>query len=209
MLMTMIPFTVAVLTGNEQGMTMDDATLSGTVEEPSSSSADLEFDFDLGDPNLFLDFDAKSVAKGAVIQALAGASMLQGVALELSVRIVSDTESRALNGQYRSIDKPTNVLSFPAHDPTEILEAYDWAQNGGPQVLLGDLVMASGVISKEASEQGKSLHDHYYHLIVHGVLHLLGYDHIDDTDAEHMENLERNILAEIGIADPYNIRTEK
>ncbi|SDM20089.1 probable rRNA maturation factor [Modicisalibacter muralis] len=111
---------------------------------------------------------------------------------ELTIRLVDDDESRALNRDYRGKDAPTNVLSFPFEPPP-----------GVDLALLGDLVICHGVVVREAAEQGKSVADHYAHMIVHGTLHLLGYDHIEDGEAEEMERLEREILAATGISDPY------
>ena len=113
---------------------------------------------------------------------------------ELSVRFVDADESQTLNRDYRGKDAPTNVLSFGVELPP-----------GVDLPLLGDLVICHPVVVREASEQGKSLADHYAHMVVHGTLHLLGYDHIDDAEAEAMEQLEREILATLGIADPYHI----
>ena len=111
---------------------------------------------------------------------------------DLAIRIVGAKEGRALNRHYRGKDYATNVLSFPAELP-----------EGVKMPLLGDLVICAPVVAREAKEQGKPLAAHYAHLTVHGALHLLGWDHEDDKEAEAMEQLEREILAELGIADPY------
>ncbi|TVS17255.1 MAG: rRNA maturation RNase YbeY [Gammaproteobacteria bacterium] len=113
-------------------------------------------------------------------------------AAELVIRIVDADEGRALNAAWRGREKATNVLSFPADLPADL---------GLP--VLGDLVLCAPVVASEAAEQGKPLADHYAHLTVHGVLHLLGYDHEQDADAERMEAEERRILAGLGIPDPY------
>ena len=115
---------------------------------------------------------------------------------DLAIRIVGTREGRALNRHYRGKDYATNVLSFPAELP-EGLPA------GVRMPLLGDLVLCAPVIAREAQEQGKRIQDHYAHLTVHGVLHLLGWDHEHDKDAEAMEQLEREVLAELGLPDPY------
>ena len=115
---------------------------------------------------------------------------------DLAIRIVGTREGRALNRHYRGKDYATNVLSFPAELPEGLPE-------GVRLPLLGDLVICPSVVAREAAEQSKPLKDHYAHLTVHGVLHLLGWDHEDDKEAEAMEQLEREILAELGIADPY------
>lgn len=111
---------------------------------------------------------------------------------ELSIRVVDAEEGQALNRDYRQRDYATNVLSFPAELPP-----------GVPLPVLGDLVLCAPVIAREATEQGKRLQDHYAHMVVHGVLHLLGFDHMNEADAERMETLERSILAGLGVPDPY------
>lgn len=114
---------------------------------------------------------------------------------ELSIRIVDAEEGRSLNRQYRQRDYATNVLSFPVELPSGI-----------KLPLLGDLVICAAVVAREADEQNKRLRDHYAHLSVHGTLHLLGFDHQIDAEAEHMEALERKILHKLQIADPYEPR---
>lgn len=111
---------------------------------------------------------------------------------EIVVRIVDEQESAELNEQYRHKQGPTNILSFPADLPEEV-----------DLDLLGDLVICAPVLEKEALEQNKLLTHHWAHIIVHGVLHLLGYDHIDDNDAELMENKEIEILNKLNINNPY------
>ncbi|MCW8107963.1 rRNA maturation RNase YbeY [Alteromonas ponticola] len=111
---------------------------------------------------------------------------------ELTVRFVENDESQSLNHTYRGKDKPTNVLSFPFEAPP-----------GVTLNLLGDLILCVPVIEREAHEQNKKIIHHYAHMIVHGTLHLLGYDHIDDAEAEAMEALEIHILSQLGIDDPY------
>nr|WP_286207835.1 rRNA maturation RNase YbeY [Hephaestia sp. MAHUQ-44] len=124
--------------------------------------------------------------------------------IEISVRLTSDEEVRELNRAYRGKDKPTNVLSFPMVQP-DLIEAISENSDDG-EVLLGDIVLAFGVCSREAAEKGLSTADHATHLIVHGTLHLLGYDHIDDAEAEDMEEIERQAMADLGLADPYLVR---
>ena len=111
---------------------------------------------------------------------------------DLAIRIVDEREGQALNRHYRGKDYATNVLSFPAELP-----------EGVKLPLLGDLVICAPVVAAEAAEQGKPVAAHYAHLTVHGVLHLLGWDHEHDKDAEAMEQLEREVLAELGLPDPY------
>ncbi|MBO1255472.1 rRNA maturation RNase YbeY [Alteromonas sp. 5E99-2] len=111
---------------------------------------------------------------------------------EITVRFVDANESQMLNSTYRNKDKPTNVLSFPFEAPPGI-----------DVPLLGDLVVCQAIIEKEAQQQNKHLNSHYAHMIVHGCLHLLGYDHIEDDEAEHMESIEIALLANLNIDDPY------
>jgi probable rRNA maturation factor len=111
---------------------------------------------------------------------------------ELSIRIVDAAESRALNRRYRGKDQPTNVLAFPAELPPEL-----------ELPLLGDLVICRDVVEAEAAEQHKPLDAHWAHMVVHGTLHLVGYDHESDDEAEIMEKLETEILAELGWPNPY------
>lgn len=113
---------------------------------------------------------------------------------ELTIRLVNSDESQQLNNQYREKDKPTNVLSFPFEVP-----------EGIELNLLGDLVICASVVEEEAKVQNKALFDHWAHMVIHGCLHLLGYDHINDTDANEMEALEINILATLNISNPYEI----
>jgi probable rRNA maturation factor len=116
-------------------------------------------------------------------------------AAEVSVRVVGADEIQTLNREYRDKDKPTNVLSFPAGPVAGMPE--------GEPVLLGDIVVCASVVHEEAAEQGKSDTDHWAHMLVHGTLHLLGFDHVLEEDAATMEALETRILASQGIADPY------
>ena len=114
---------------------------------------------------------------------------------DLAIRIVDESEGRALNRHYRGKDYATNVLSFPAELPEGLPEDFHMP-------LLGDLVICAPVVAREAREQGKSPAAHYAHLTVHGTLHLLGWDHDEEREAEAMEQLEREILDALGIADP-------
>jgi len=111
---------------------------------------------------------------------------------ELSIVLTDDAEQKALNRDWRGIDKPTNVLSFPQIEPFSPVVG-----------ILGDITLARETLEREAAELGKSFQDHFAHLVVHGFLHILGYDHIDEADALVMEGLETQILSSMGIADPY------
>jgi len=117
-------------------------------------------------------------------------------AAELCIVLADDLRVAALNKEYRGKDGPTNVLSFPASDMPEDLFP-------GMTPVLGDIILARETIAREAAEQKKSFADHLSHLTIHGVLHLLGHDHLDDLEAEEMEALERDILEDLGIEDPY------
>jgi probable rRNA maturation factor len=119
--------------------------------------------------------------------------------VELSVLLAADEQARALNAQWRGKDEPTNVLSFPQLERSEL----DSAARPGPELMLGDLVLARGVCEREAAQKRISLEDHAAHLVVHGTLHLLGHDHHDEDCAREMETREVRALARIGIADPY------
>lgn len=124
--------------------------------------------------------------------AIIAGSELHREEAELTVRIVENEESQQLNHQYRDKNKPTNVLSFPFQNPPGITLP-----------LLGDLVICKKVVENEAVEQNKTLTEHWAHMLIHGTLHLLGYDHIDTQEAVVMESLETKLLIELGFADPY------
>jgi probable rRNA maturation factor len=111
---------------------------------------------------------------------------------ELTIRIVTNEESQQLNHQYRDKNKPTNILSFPFEVP-----------DGIELDLLGDLVIAADVVSQESIEQNKSLAAHWAHMVIHGCLHLLGFDHISDDEADEMESIEIQLLAKLGFKNPY------
>lgn len=127
-----------------------------------------------------------------IVQWATGAVQPEGNEVEMTVRIVDEAESHELNLTYRGKDRPTNVLSFPFECPDEV-----------ELPLLGDLVICRQVVELEASEQEKPLMAHWAHMVVHGSLHLLGYDHIEDDEAEEMESLETQIMQGLGFADPY------
>jgi probable rRNA maturation factor len=119
--------------------------------------------------------------------------------VEISVLLTGDDQVRELNAEYRGKRKPTNVLSFPMAEVDDLLKA----NVAGPELLLGDIIVAHGVCEAEAADKGLSVEQHATHLIVHGTLHLLGYDHQDDVDAADMEAREVRALSRLGIANPY------
>ena len=127
-----------------------------------------------------------------IVQWATAAVQPEGDEVEMTVRIVDEAESHELNLTYRGKDRPTNVLSFPFECPDEV-----------ELPLLGDLVICRQVVEREAAEQEKPLSAHWAHMVVHGCLHLLGYDHIEDDEAEEMESLETQIMQGLGFDDPY------
>jgi probable rRNA maturation factor len=164
-------------------------------EGPSSSSkvcaAGVIIDIAVESPQWDAFADAPSIAEAAIDAALRhiGAELPDGA--EISLLLCDDAFIHELNRQWRGQDKPTNVLSFPA--PGDVAD----------QIILGDIAIAYETMAREAMDEGKTLQAHFSHLVVHGLLHLLGYDHEDETGAEIMEGLEREILAALGIEDPY------
>ena len=146
---------------------------------------------------------ADRAARAAIDRTPHGGLLTSAATVEISVRLTSDDEVQTLNKQYRHKDKSTNVLSFPMVQ-SDLLETVTQNSDDG-EVLLGDIVLAHGVCTTEAVGRGIALETHATHLIVHGTLHLLGYDHIDDREGEAMEAIEINALAALGIADPYMI----
>lgn len=143
---------------------------------------------------------AESLARGAAELALTRGTNNLGLtwpgAVELGITLADAAGQRQLNRDYRGQDEPTNVLAFPVWEPGTRLSP-------GVPILLGDVVLAVETVAQEAAEQKKPLADHLLHLTVHGVLHLLGYDHLTQAEAAIMESLERSILAELGVPDPY------
>jgi probable rRNA maturation factor len=149
---------------------------------------------------------ATHAARAAIERTPHGPLLDAAATVEISVRLTDDDEVHTLNRQYRQKDKPTNVLSFPMVQP-DLLETVSQNSDDG-ELLLGDIVLAHGVCVAEAVERGVSEAAHATHLIVHGTLHLLGYDHMDDDEADAMEAIERDALASLGLADPYLIRED-
>ena len=147
--------------------------------------------------------DWAQLARSAAAAAIAESAFPQlgsgSRTVELSVRLTSDAEVRALNSEWRGKEKPTNVLSFPMAEPGEL----EMVDDNGPELMLGDVILARGVCVAEAADKGITLESHAAHLMVHGTLHLLGYDHMDDDSAADMEARETRALARLGIGDPY------
>lgn len=167
-----------------------------TAEAGPSSTLDIDILREAGD----WPAAAEEPLRRGLAEAWRMAGQSKGEA-ELCVVLADDAFVRRLNKTYRGKDKPTNVLSFPLADiPVAAGGEPLWSE---PLTPLGDIVLARETIAREAEEQGKSFEDHLAHLSIHGLLHLLGEDHEVDEDAERMENLEREILARLGIADPY------
>jgi probable rRNA maturation factor len=149
---------------------------------------------------------AEKAACAAIAHSRHGALIDSPLRAELSVKFTSDAEVKALNAAYRNKDKATNVLSFPMMDPEELSTL---AGSDIGELLLGDIVIAAGICAAEAVERGIAVEDHAAHLIVHGALHLIGYDHeTGEVDAQTMERAERAALASMGIADPYEAEVQ-
>jgi probable rRNA maturation factor len=145
------------------------------------------------------------LARNAAEAALAESGFPQLAAIdrpvEISVRLTGDEQVRALNAEWRGKDKATNVLSFPMCEPSELQAA----SVAGPELLLGDIALARGVCEAEAAEKHVTVEQHATHLIVHGTLHLLGYDHLEEVDAADMEAREVRALERLGITNPYEV----
>jgi probable rRNA maturation factor len=162
------------------------------MNEPGPSIINIAVDIAVESP-LWAAFDAApALAKTAIAAALRCADAKLRPDAEISLLFCDDEFIRGLNQRWRGQDKSTNVLSFPAADPAAT-------------PILGDIAIAFETMAREAADEGKSLAAHFSHLIVHGLLHLLGHDHQNATDAEVMEALERESLATLGIKDPYRL----
>jgi len=141
---------------------------------------------------------ARAAAEAAIAESAFPQLSAGSRPVELSIRLTGDEAVRELNAQWRGKDKPTNVLSFPMADEAELAGAGE-----GPELMLGDIVLARGVCAAEAGDKAIPIEDHASHLIVHGTLHLLGYDHGEDEGAADMEAREVRALARLGIRNPY------
>jgi len=144
---------------------------------------------------------ARKAAEAAIAESAFPQLVTSKRPIEISVRLSGDEEVRALNAEWRGKDKPTNVLSFAMLKKDDLSDT----NVAGPELLLGDIILARGVCEAEAAEKGVSVEEHAAHLLVHGTLHLLGYDHHDDSDAADMEAREVRALERLGIANPYEV----
>lgn len=156
-------------------------------------SAAISVDVDADSPLWAALPDATRLAERAALAAVAAGDVAVMPGSELSVLLADDATLRELNRTWRDKDKPTNVLSWPAADPDDLADS----------PVLGDIALSWETLIREAGDEGKAVADHFTHLIVHGVLHLLGYDHETDEEADEMEMLEVQILAGLGVGDPY------
>ena len=144
---------------------------------------------------------AREAAEAAIAESAFPQLAESDRSVEISVTLTGDEQVRALNAEWRGKDKPTNVLSFPMADERDLTRA----NVDGPELLLGDIILAHGVCEAEAADKGVSVEHHTTHLLVHGTLHLLGYDHHKDEEAADMEEREVRALARLGIANPYEV----
>jgi len=144
---------------------------------------------------------ARKAAEAAIAESAFPQLATLDRSVEISVRLAGNEDVRALNAEWRGKDRPTNVLSFPMMERT----ALQSTNVAGPELLLGDIVLAHGICVSEAADKGVSMEQHVTHLIVHGTLHLLGYDHDDDPQAADMEAREVRALDRLGIANPYEV----
>jgi len=153
------------------------------------------------DSSRFTEQSVRRAAEAAIAESAFPQLADFGRTVELSVRLTGDEQVRVLNAHWRGKDKPTNVLSFPMAEEAELRDE-SFAE---AELLLGDIILARGVCAAEATEKGVPFESHATHLIVHGTLHLLGYDHSDERDAMDMEAREIRALERLGIANPYEV----
>jgi probable rRNA maturation factor len=176
----------------------------------NTQQLDISFSLEAGDWEAAVT-DVEQLVEAAARAAFEAAErpeILGGAPAEMSLVLADDTLVQTLNRDYRDKDKPTNVLSFALLDDLDDTDDVLAREQGMP-ILIGDVILAFETVQREAREQGKSVGDHLTHLVIHGVLHLLGYDHQSDPDADRMERLETSILARMGIADPYSANPAK
>jgi probable rRNA maturation factor len=158
-----------------------------------SKTPPLAIDVSVESPDWAIVANIEALAERAIMAAAGRAGVPFKAGAEVSVLLTDDGQVRELNRIWRHQDKPTNVLSFPATSVAGLAKA----------PMLGDIVVAFGTVQREAMTDGKTIPDHLAHLLVHGFLHLIGHDHLDEAEAVIMENLERDILASLSISDPY------
>jgi probable rRNA maturation factor len=139
---------------------------------------------------------ARNTARAALTDGIAAMALPSPARVELGITLIDNARQRELNQRYRGKHAPTNVLAFPAWDPSTRVPC-------GAPLLLGDVVLAFETVEREAADQGKTFVDHVRHLVVHGILHLLGWDHQNEDATAEMEALETSILAKLGVSDPY------
>lgn len=185
---------------------LDDPASSIIGRAPQGVLPGLDLDIDIDDT--LLGDDLFDLIEALVSALLKHEDVSEATMGELYVRIVSNDEMQALNRDHRGKDKPTNVLSFQAIETDLLPQAIESAATGGPPLMLGDIIVAAPVVIDEASAQNKHPVHHFSHLIIHGLLHLLGHDHMEDEEAEFMEAKERAVLAGLGIDDPYAAITD-
>jgi probable rRNA maturation factor len=172
---------------------------------PNAQQLDISFSLEAGDWEAVVT-DVEMLVEAAARAAFEAAErpeILGDAPAEMSLVLADDALVQTLNRDYRDKDKPTNVLSFALLDDLDDTDDVLAREQGMP-ILIGDVILAFETVQREAREQGKTVGDHLTHLVIHGVLHLLGYDHQSDPDADRMERLETSILARMGIADPYS-----
>jgi probable rRNA maturation factor len=176
----------------------------------TTRNLDISFSLEAGDWETVVT-DAEMLVEAAARAAFEAAErpdILGDAPAEMSLVLADDALVQTLNRDYRDKDQPTNVLSFALLDDLDDTDDVLAREQGMP-ILIGDVILAFETVQREAGEQGKSIGDHLTHLVIHGVLHLLGYDHQSDPDADRMERLETSILARMGIADPYSANPAK
>jgi probable rRNA maturation factor len=162
-------------------------------QENPQSTVTLDIAVDRSSPFWAALPEAEELAERAVLAGARSCAVKLRDGAEVGVQLVDDAQIRALNARWRGLDKATNVLSFPASPPDKLASAQ----------LLGDIVIAYETARREASDERIALRDHFVHLVLHGFLHLVGYDHQDDREADEMEALEARVLAGMAIANPY------
>lgn len=170
--------------------------MAAPARQPEADRIDVDIDVAVEAEGWSVIPDAGTVAVRACLAALGACAEDVPEPCEVAITLTDDARIRVLNRDWRGMDKATNVLSFPQPDLPDDIDA--------PQPL-GDIIVALETLAREAETERKAPADHLAHLVVHGTLHLMGYDHLEDHEAEEMEALERDILAGLGIADPYGL----